>query len=183
VRSLQSPPGTAEDLPVSTHIESPGDCPCCGRPLDGRHRDTRFGWPDAVFELPERERTEGSWLNDEDPRKADFLMVPGVGSFVRALLPVPLTEGFSIRFGVWLEVDDDQWSRTYEDWWTPEYTQLRLPGRLANAIMPWGLLGAEVLAAPVDPEDLPVCTAVDPDLARVMSQESPYEPVFRAYFG
>jgi hypothetical protein len=151
--------------------------------MDGRHRDTRFGWPDAVFELPERERTDGAWLNAEDPRAADFMTVPGVGSFVRALLRVPLSEGFSITFGVWLEVDDDRWSRTYEEWWTPEYARLRLPGRLANALAPWGLLGAEVDAAPLDPEDLPVCTAVDPALAKVMSQATPYEPVFQEYFG
>ena len=88
---------------------------------------------------------EGAWLNAEDPRKADFMTVPGAGSFLRALLTIPLTEGFSIAFGLWLEVDHELWTAAYEDWWTPAYTQLRLPGQLANALPPWGLLGADVV--------------------------------------
>jgi hypothetical protein len=44
----------------------------------------------------------------------DMLEVPGVGSFIRALLAVRLTGGFSVTFGVWLEVTPKELRRAYD---------------------------------------------------------------------
>jgi hypothetical protein len=161
-----------------------GACPCCGNPLDERDRHTRFGWPDAVFALPAREQTAGSWLNEEDPRSAAMMEVPGAGSFVRALLPVRLTEGFSVTFGVWLRVSADELRAAFDLFWSPEYAKLQLDGHLANAIKPWDVLGAPVQAKVHDPDALPECTGSDHQaLHQMMTQEWPHAAVLAAHFG
>ncbi len=41
-----------------------------------------------------------------------MMQIPGYGAFVRALLPVHLTGGDSITFGVWLTIDPRQLPRS-----------------------------------------------------------------------
>jgi hypothetical protein len=80
-----------------------------------------------------------------------------LGGFVRALLPVQLTGGHTVTFGVWVGVHPDDLRRAFETWWTPEYFHLRLEGRLANALPAWEVLGVPVTLAVKDPEATPYC--------------------------
>lgn len=159
-----------------------GPCPCCGNALDEQDRHVRFGWPDAVFALPDREHTAGAWLSEEDPRTAAMMAIPGAGSFVRALLPVKLTDGFSLTLGVWLQVSEDDLRAALDLWWAPNYPDLQLRGQLANAIKPWDVLGAPALATVRYPEELPEITASeDSMLHEVLTQDWPHADVLGAH--
>lgn len=72
-----------------------GRCPTCDRPLDTHDRHIRFTLPDPVLDTTGRVRAPGTWMNDVDARTSVMLQVPGVGAFVRALVPVRLTGGFA----------------------------------------------------------------------------------------
>jgi hypothetical protein len=107
-----------------------------------------------------------------------MMMVPTVGTFVRSLLPVRLTGGYTVTFGVWIGVHPDDLQRAFASWWEPEYVNLRLDGRLANALPGWGLLAAQVDAAVLNADQTPyVVNSSDPDLARVLADEWPHDEV------
>jgi hypothetical protein len=116
----------------------------CGRPLKVHVRHVRFGMPDPVLDARDQDRVNGAWLSHADGGSSVMMRIPGVGSFVRALLPVDLTGGYTVTFGVWVGIDPDELQRAFAVWWEPAYKDLRLSGRLANAIGPWGLLAASV---------------------------------------
>ena len=80
----------------------------------------------------------GTWMSHENARDSVMMQVPNVGAFVRALLPVSLTDGHRVTFGVWLAIDPAELASVFNAWWQPEYQDLRLSGWLANAIQPWG---------------------------------------------
>jgi hypothetical protein len=110
-----------------------------------------------------------------------MMQVPSVGPFVRALLPVSLSGGFTITFGVWLLVHPDDFQRAYRIWWEPEYADLVLDGWLANALPGWGLLATPVRAVVRDPEETPYCSeSPDQPLAAVLSQRWPHDVVLDA---
>lgn len=156
-------------------------CHSCGRLLDDHDRQVRFTLPDPVLALPDRERTAGTWMTKKDPSRAVMMQVPGVGAFVRVLLPVRLTGGFTVTFGLWLGVHPDDLQRAVALWWEPDYPTLRLDGVLANAIPPWGLLGEPVEAGVRDPDETPYCErSTSHDLARVLNDEWPHEDVLAA---
>ena len=69
------------------------DCPSCGRPPDAHDRHLRFTLPDPVLATEERERAPGAWLSHDDASASVMRQIPGVGPFVRCLLPVHLTGG------------------------------------------------------------------------------------------
>jgi len=107
-----------------------------------------------------------------------MMQVPGVGAFVRALLPVKLTGGFSATFGVWVALDPADLQRTFAVWSRPEYQNLRLQGWLANALPAWGLLAAPVELEVRDPEQTPYCAeSTDPKLAKVLTEIWPHQDV------
>jgi hypothetical protein len=107
-----------------------------------------------------------------------MMMVPSVGTFVRCLLPVHLAGGHTITFGVWLGVHPDDLQRPFAVWWAPEYVDLRLDGRLANALPGWGLLGAPAQAAALNPDATPyIVSSGDPILARVLADEWPHDEI------
>ena len=117
-------------------------------------------------------------MNDSDAATSVMMQVSNVGPFVRALLPVSLTGGYSVTFGVWLGVHPDDLQRAYQMWWSTEYPSLALDGRLANAVPPWGLLGSRVRAVVRDPEHKPYCDSTpEPDLSAVLTQEWPHDTV------
>lgn len=98
--------------------------------------------------------------------------------FVRALLPVRLTGGFTVTYGVWVGVHPDDLQRSFQVWWEPEYSDLRLNGFLGNAIQPWGLLGQPVELAVLNADQTPYCVgSSDVDLAAVLSREWPHDEV------
>jgi len=100
------------------------------------------------------------------------MQVPQVGAFLRALLPVQLTGGYTVTFGVWIGVRPDDFRRAVETWWSPEYAQLTMHGLLANALPAWDVFGAPVTIAVTDPQMTPSCVgSSDPELASVLSDQ------------
>jgi len=107
-----------------------------------------------------------------------MIQIPPLGSFVRALLPVSLTGGYTVTYGVWVGIEPRELQRAFEVWWEPEYTDLRLDGFLANSIQPWGLLAVPVSLAVRDPEHTPYCSgSSDPQFLRVLNEQWPHEDV------
>src|SRR5207244_6995516 len=72
-----------------------------------------------------------------------------IGGFVRALLPVPLTDGRTATVGVWISVEGDVFVHVNKvGRGELDHTQLQFEGRLANSLEPWGerILGPPVSA-------------------------------------
>lgn len=110
-----------------------------------------------------------------------MMQIPGIGAFVRALLPVHLTGGHTVTYGVWVAIDPQELRRVFAVWWEPEYRDLRLDGALANSIPPWGLLAASVTLTVRDPQQTPYCSqSQDPRLSRVLSDQWPHEDILDA---
>jgi len=164
-----------------TRVVATDSCPACGRPLDLHNRHVRFTLPDAVLDLADREATAGTWMSHGTARGSVMMQVPDVGAFVRALLPVTLSGGCRITFGVWLAVDPSDLRTAFAVWWEPEYRDLRLHGWLANRLPPWGLLTAPVETVVRDPDETPYCDhSTDPQLDRVLHDEWPHDLVLTA---
>ena len=158
-------------------MASPKWCECGGR-RDAHDTHIRFDLPEPVLGLPDRERTPGIWMSHASPRESVMMQVDGVGAFVRVLLPIRLTAGHMLTFGLWLGVHPDDLGAAFEAWLLPEYKDLRLDGRLANRIPPWDLFGTPVVATVLDPDHTPTCTdSPDPTLRRVLTREWPHEIV------
>jgi hypothetical protein len=156
-------------------------CPSCGRPLDAHNRHVRFTLPDPVLNAPDGEKTAGMWMSHGTARESVMLQVPEIGAFVRALLPIDLTGGHTITFGVWLAVDPREFQAIFAVWWEPEYRDLRFTGWLANAIPPWGMLAAPVETAVRDPDQTPYCDRSDALLLdRVLHDQWPHDLVLTA---
>ncbi len=120
-------------------------------------------------------------MSHADARTSVMLQVPGVGPFVRAVLPVSLSGGFAVTFGVWLAVHPHDMQHAFAVWWEPEYRDLVLHGRLANALPVWGLLATPVRAVVGDPEQTPYCAdSRDEQLSAVLSQQWPHDLVLDA---
>jgi hypothetical protein len=152
-------------------------CEHCSRPVDEHDRQVRFRLPDPVLGLEEQDATPGTWKTADDPAEA-VMQVPGLGAFVRALLPVSLTGGYTVTFGVWVGLHPDDLRRTFDVWWKPEYADLELDGFLANAIPVWGLPGAPVRLAVQDPNATPYCVgSADEHLARVLTESWEHEEI------
>jgi hypothetical protein len=160
--------------------ESP-TCPTCERPLDRHNRNIRFRLPDPVQETIEQERAPGAWMSHVDATASVMMQIPDVGPFVRALVPVALTGGHTVTFGVWLLVDPDDLQRASQIWETPEYANLVLDGWLANSLPGWGLLGKPVRAAVKTRQHTPYCVdSTDPVLSAVLTQEWRHDLVLDA---
>ena len=143
-----------------------GACPCCGRDVAGVEREVVFRYPDAIVGLDDVERAR---VYAEHGR--NFAAMPG-RAFVRALLPVRLTDGHEFRFGVWLEVPEATGAAVYSAWDDPAYIDLSFDAHLANTVPPWGerLLGAACTAVVRDVDELPyIGSSTDEQLARVLS--------------
>jgi len=136
----------------------------------------RFRLPDPVAAASDQEATAGTWMSHDDPNISVMMQVPNVGPFVRCLLPIQLTGGFTITFGVWLAVHPDDLQRAFGTWWEPEYSELVLDGYLANELPVWGLLGAPAHAHVVNEDHTPVIDRSSvPLLSRLLTQEQAHE--------
>ncbi|MGH7686783.1 MAG: DUF2199 domain-containing protein [Candidatus Dormibacteria bacterium] len=125
-------------------------CPDCGREVDGLDREVTFGVPDEVYALsPETRRARVVQTGKS------FLLFDGERCFLRVLLPVTLDIGHEFRFGVWIEVSQADFKRAWSVWDDPAYLDLRVDGRLANAVPPWrdAVLGADCSARPRNQSD------------------------------
>ncbi|WP_204065942.1 hypothetical protein [Planobispora siamensis] len=117
------------------------------------------------------------WGNDV------MMAVEGVGAFVRCLLPVNLSHGFSITFALWLAVHPSDLQIAYEVWTAPEYIDLELSGFVANSVEPWGtaLLTAPARAVVKDPDHVPYIVDSSHELlGRVIADEWPHRKVLDA---
>lgn len=88
-----------------------------------------------------------------------MMAVEGVGSFVRALIPVQLTGGHSVTFGVWIEVPTSEMHRALSDWFAPSYPDLTMDGHLANELPPWNVLGAPIRLTVLNTDHTPYGTS------------------------
>ncbi len=164
-------------IPVSESV----DCSSCGLPMSDHDRHIRFTLPDSVLALPDQERTAGTWMTHSTPGESVMMQSPGVGAFVRVLLPIQLTGGYSLTYGLWLGVSPTDLKRTFEVWWQPEYVDLELTGTIGNAIKPWGLFGAPVVTSVRDVSQTPYCTAsTEQILHKVLTEQWPHQTVLGA---
>ncbi|HTR69664.1 MAG TPA: DUF2199 domain-containing protein [Mycobacteriales bacterium] len=132
-------------------------------------RQIRYTLPDPVAATDERERAPGTWMSHRDAQTSVMMQVPRVGAFVRALLPVALTDGSTLTFGVWVAIDPDHLQQVVAIWDTPTYLQMALDGRLANAVPPWGMLTAPVHLRVRERRHTPYCdSSTDPTLSKVL---------------
>ena len=119
-------------------------CYGCGKPLDPGDPRSNRPWPDPVADMTEQQRDEHVRFSSEAVVATD-----NIGGFVRALLPVPLTDGRTATIGVWISVDADVYAHvTKVGLGELDYTQMQFEGRLANSLEPWGqrIFGAPVSA-------------------------------------
>lgn len=159
-------------------------CPQCGRPLDAHDRHVRFRLPDPVASTAEKDAAAETWMSHGDPNSSVMMQVPNVGPFVRCLLPVHLTGGFTVTFGVWLAVHPDDLQRAARTWWEPDYSELVLDGYLANALPVFDLLGAPAHARVLNEEHTPVVTSSsDPSLSPVLTEQHAHELLLAALPG
>lgn len=162
-------------------MRSSGTCELCGRALEEHDRDVRFRLPEPVLRLPDQERTEGTWLSEPDPNVAVMMQVPNVGAFVRCLLPVHLSGGYSLRFGVWLGIHPDDLKRAFNQWWEPTYDTLTFDGRLANRLPIWNLYDTPAHAEVVEADATPfIVSSESAELEHVLTDEWPHEDVLSA---
>jgi len=110
-----------------------------------------------------------------------MMQVNHIGAFVRALLPVKLTAGHTVTFGVWIGVNPAELRHVFDTWWSADYKDLVLDGYLANTIEPWGLLAAPVRLKVLDPDQTPYCVdSADKYLRSVLTDEWDHELVLSA---
>jgi hypothetical protein len=156
----------------------------CGRPVDEHDRHVRFRLPDPILERASQDRDPRVWKTADDPLEAVMLSSPDIGAFIRAVLPVLLTGGYTVTFGVWVGVHPDDLRRAYDIWWSPDYPEFVVDGLLANAIPPFGLLGSPVHLAVRDEGETPYCVSShDPSLQRVLDGRWDHDLVLGALPG
>jgi hypothetical protein len=159
-------------------------CAMCGRPVSEHNRHVRFSLPDPALALAEREATPGTWMSHATARESVMMQIPNVGTFVRALLPVRLSGGDSVTFGVWLAIDPrhDALRKLATVWWNDdEYRDLKIEGWLANAIAPWGMFAAPVTATVREVQQTPYCTeSSNETLKHVIADEWDHDLVLAA---
>lgn len=128
-----------------------------------------------------QEEADGTWLDAPDPLRAVMLQQPASGAFVRCLLPVHLTDGYRVTFGVWVGLHPLDLQRAAREWNAPSYPDLVLDGRLGNLLPVWGLLDAPVRATVLNPDETPyVTSSSDSALAELLTREWPHDQVLDA---
>jgi hypothetical protein len=157
-----------------------GTCGFCGRPLDTHDLHFRFRFPDTLAERLENGLDPSEVAGDPD---SDDVIGVGEDWFVRVLLRVRLEDGARVTFGTWLEVELEALRSVADIWSTPEYANVVLSGRLANAVPPWGdeVRGADATISVLDVDNPPYVTASDDaSLSRVLDDEWSAEMVLAA---
>lgn len=83
-------------------------CSICGNELGDHDRHIRFALPGPVLQSVGQHHVPGAWLTHDEPNTSVMMQIPGIGAFVRALLPVSLSEGHRLTFGVWVSIKQDE---------------------------------------------------------------------------
>jgi hypothetical protein len=133
--------------------------------------------PEPVLAVPAPERAARTWGSEV------LMQVQGVGAFVRVLVPIHLSGGYTVTFGAWLGVHPDELRRAYEVWWEPAYADLVLDGHLANMLPPWE---SQTLAQPLrvsvrEIDSVPVAeSSTDAFVQSLLTDEWSHEEVLAA---
>lgn len=127
-------------------------CPCCGRDITSVEREIKRELPDVVRAIPEAQRKTRVGIGG-----TSFMQLDLERFFVRALLPVRLSDGHEFHFGVWLETSEQTAKELWTNWERPEYSAMRFEAVLANSVPPWNesILEADCVAAVRDHNQLP----------------------------
>jgi len=153
-------------------------CPHCGRALDEHNRHIRFKLPEPVLDIPEEDREARTWENGV------LMQVLELGCFVRILVPVKLSGGYTVTYGAWLGVHPNDWRHAWEVWNdNDKYVQLQLKGFLANKLPAWEseTYSKPLETAVLDPEHTPYAIDSSDDFMRgVLHDEWPHELVLEA---
>lgn len=137
-----------------------------------------------MYRLPDRLVAMPGLTFRDDYWNVEFIDGEAHGSYIRALLPVRLTGGYNVRFGVWIRVDPDDFSYADRVWDSPLYPSLALDGALANALPVWGLLDAPVRVEVRDERARPfVVRSSHYVLSRVLTGEFDHELVLPVLLG
>lgn len=131
-------------------------CGQCGRPLDVHDRHFRFIQPDPVLDAGGVSSAD-VWMSHADANTSVMMQVNNIGAFVRALLPVHLTGGHAVTYGVWVGLDPKDLRHVFDTWWSEGYSSLVVEGFLANAIEPWGLRAAPIRLEVLNTSHTPYC--------------------------
>jgi hypothetical protein len=162
-------------------VQHMSECSICARPIPDHDRHVRFKLPDPVLDTDLQDSGPDAWRNGPDANQSTMLIVPQLGAFVRALLPVALTGGHTVTFGVWVAVRNEDLHHAFEVWWKPEYASLQLDGYLANHVAPWNVLRAPVQIAVLHTDETPYCTSSEhAELRSLLTTEWPHDEVLRA---
>lgn len=132
------------------------------------------------MELPDAIRTISPSEREKHMASAGtaFMWLDSDRFFVRALLPVRLSDRHEFHFGVWLETSEEIFKRLWTVWEEPEYATMKFEASLANSVPPWneGLLGAACVAHVRDRDQLPyIESSTQPQLAGVLATAWPRE--------
>jgi hypothetical protein len=76
-----------------------------------------------------------------------------------------------------VSIPDDP-ERAFSVWTAPDYVDLRLDGRLANALPAWDVFAAPATAVVRDPDHTPyIFSSSDEVLSRVCTEQWPHEDI------
>jgi hypothetical protein len=142
-------------------------CPCCGRDISSVQREIKLEFPEAVLQLSLDERKARVGVGG-----SAFMQLDLQHFFVRALLPVRLSDSHEFHFGVWLETTEEIAKRLWEIWDLPDYSEVRFAATLANAVPAWNeaVLGAPCFAEVRQLDQLPyVESSSHPALSAVLA--------------
>jgi len=137
--------------------------------------DYGFELPDEIWNMPKHERRA------RIRGMARVFVMDESRGFVRTMLPVNLDKG-SVTFGIWLEVSASTAQQAQAVWDEPAYVDLKLQGRVANYLAPWGneLLHAAATAKPADSNTLPFIYEGDAIVKSLLEQRWSRETVTAA---
>lgn len=127
--------------------------------------------PEVIRALPEAERKSRVGVGG-----TSFMQLDLKRFFVRALLPVRLSDGHEFHFGVWLETLEETSKTLWTHWERPDYSTMSFEAVLANSVPPWNesILGARCVAGVRDQNQLPyIESSPQPQLAAVLATPWP----------
>jgi len=127
-------------------------CSVCGEFHAERLLDIRLALPEPIHALDEGERARRAWLAE------DFAVLDERHFYLRGLLEIPVLELDSrFGYGVWLEVQQEDFQYLLEHWGDPAQDSFDpVAATLANELAPYdGTEGLHVAVQPVSAESLP----------------------------